>query len=43
MRVATVDNFQGEEAEVVIVSLVRSNERKNIRFLRTQARRRGWD
>ncbi|KYG47209.1 hypothetical protein M433DRAFT_509938 [Acidomyces richmondensis BFW] len=38
LRIATVDNFQGEEAKVVIVSLVRSNMRQNAGFLRTQNR-----
>ncbi|RSM01879.1 hypothetical protein CDV31_011163 [Fusarium ambrosium] len=35
VRVATVDNFQGEEAKVVVVSLVRSNPQSNCGFLRT--------
>ncbi|SLM41380.1 Zinc finger, NF-X1-type [Lasallia pustulata] len=38
VRIATVDNFQGEEAEVVIVSLVRSNGEKKCGFLRTSNR-----
>jgi hypothetical protein len=38
MRVATVDNFQGEEAKVVVISLVRSNKQKNCGFLRTSNR-----
>ena len=38
LRVATIDNFQGEEANVVIVSLVRSNEEKRCGFLRTSNR-----
>ncbi|KAK2592854.1 hypothetical protein QQS21_009457 [Conoideocrella luteorostrata] len=38
LRVATVDNFQGEEAKVVIVSLVRSNEKRKVGFLRTKNR-----
>ncbi|MCJ1402137.1 hypothetical protein MMC11_005356 [Xylographa trunciseda] len=38
LRIATVDNFQGEEADVVIVSLVRSNEKKSCGFLRTTNR-----
>lgn len=33
IRVATVDNFQGEEGEVVIVSLVRSNSSGRCGFL----------
>lgn len=38
LRVATVDNFQGEEAKVIIVSLVRSNQEKKVGFLRTTNR-----
>lgn len=33
IRVATVDNFQGEEARVIVASLVRSNQRRSIGFL----------
>ena len=38
VRAATVDNFQGEEAKVVIVSLVRSNEQRRPGFLNTSNR-----
>ncbi|KAK8017054.1 NFX1-type zinc finger-containing protein 1 [Apiospora rasikravindrae] len=38
VRLATVDNFQGEEAKVVIISLVRSNEEKRCGFLSTSNR-----
>lgn len=38
MRISTVDNFQGEESEIVIISLVRSNEEKRCGFLRTSNR-----
>jgi hypothetical protein len=38
LRLATVDNFQGEEAKIVIISLVRSNERHDVGFLRTTNR-----
>lgn len=38
VRIATVDNFQGEEADVVIISLVRSNEQQKCGFLRTSNR-----
>ncbi|KAF2088004.1 P-loop containing nucleoside triphosphate hydrolase protein [Saccharata proteae CBS 121410] len=38
LRVATVDNFQGEEAKVVIVSLVRSNPEQKVGFLKTSNR-----
>jgi superfamily I DNA and/or RNA helicase len=35
LRLAIVDTFQGENAKVVVVSLVRSNHNKNCGFLRT--------
>lgn len=35
LKVATIDNFQGEEAKIVVVSLVRSNKRNQVGFLRT--------
>jgi hypothetical protein len=38
VRIATVDNFQGEEAEVVIISLVRSNKERGCGFLKTSNR-----
>lgn len=38
IRIATVDNFQGEEAEVVIISLVRSNPQNRCGFLSTTNR-----
>ena len=38
VRIATVDNFQGEEAKVVVVSLVRSNKDNKPGFLRTSNR-----
>ena len=38
VRIATVDNFQGEEADVVIVSMVRSNQEKRCGFLKTSNR-----
>lgn len=38
LRVATVDNFQGEEAKIIIVSLVRSNEERKVGFLKTRNR-----
>ena len=37
-RRATVDNFQGEEAKVIVVSLVRSNSKSKVGFLRTENR-----
>ncbi|KAF5654964.1 hypothetical protein F25303_974 [Fusarium sp. NRRL 25303] len=38
IRLATVDNFQGEEAKVIVVSLVRSNPERKVGFLRTENR-----
>ncbi|EWC48917.1 hypothetical protein DRE_00222 [Drechslerella stenobrocha 248] len=38
VRIATVDNFQGEEADVVIISLVRSNKERQCGFLKTSNR-----
>jgi len=38
IRVAVVDNFQGEEADIVIVSLVRSNGDADIGFLKNENR-----
>ncbi|KAN0083757.1 hypothetical protein V8E54_002845 [Elaphomyces granulatus] len=38
LRVATIDNFQGEEAKIVVVTLVRSNEQNRCGFLRTSNR-----
>ena len=38
LRLATVDNFQGEEAKLVVVSLVRANKQRKIGFLRTENR-----
>ena len=38
LRIGTVDNFQGEEAKIVIVSLVRSNSEKKVGFLKTTNR-----
>lgn len=38
LRIATVDNFQGEEADVVIASMVRSNQQKSCGFLKTTNR-----
>lgn len=34
IRVGTVDGFQGQEADLVYISLVRSNDKKEIGFLR---------
>ncbi|KAI2735702.1 hypothetical protein DTO013E5_8635 [Penicillium roqueforti] len=38
LRLATVDNFQGEEARVIVVSLVRSNSKRKVGFLGTENR-----
>jgi hypothetical protein len=38
LRIATVDNFQGEEAKVIVVSLVRSNAERKCGFLKTSNR-----
>jgi hypothetical protein len=38
LRIATVDNFQGEEAKVIVVSLVRSNSERKVGFLKTTNR-----
>jgi len=38
VRVATIDNYQGEEADIVIASLVRGNADHNIGFLREPER-----
>jgi multidrug efflux pump subunit AcrA (membrane-fusion protein) len=33
VRVATIDNFQGEEADIIVASLVRSNPEGNVGFM----------
>jgi len=38
VKVQTVDNYQGEENEIVIVSLVRSNKLGNIGFVKLENR-----
>ncbi|KAI1659371.1 P-loop containing nucleoside triphosphate hydrolase protein [Daldinia decipiens] len=38
IRLATVDNFQGEEAKVIVISLVRSNPERQCGFLKTTNR-----
>ena len=38
LRLATIDNFQGEEAKVIILSTVRSNPEDRIGFLKTSNR-----
>ena len=38
LRLATIDNFQGEEAKIVILSTVRSNADEKVGFLKTPNR-----
>lgn len=38
MRISTIDSFQGQEKEIIIVSLVRSNEDGDIGFLKDYRR-----
>jgi len=38
MRVSTIDSFQGQEMETVVLSLVRSNDDGNIGFLKDYRR-----
>lgn len=38
IRVSTVDGFQGEENDIIILSLVRSNNNNSIGFLKTSNR-----
>ena len=38
LRIATVDNFQGEEAKVIVISLVRSNDKRKCGFLKASNR-----
>jgi hypothetical protein len=38
LRCATIDNFQGEEADIVIISLVRSNSDGRVGFLKEEQR-----
>ncbi|KAL4497972.1 hypothetical protein ABPG72_014829 [Tetrahymena utriculariae] len=38
VRISSVDNYQGEENEIVILSLVRSNQSKNLGYTKTENR-----
>lgn len=38
VRCSSIDNFQGEEADIVVLSLVRSNRHGNIGFLKEEQR-----
>jgi len=35
MKITVVDNYQGEESDIILLSLVRSNENGNVGFLKT--------
>ena len=37
-RVSSMDNYQGEENDIILLSLVRSNKEENISFLKTDKR-----
>lgn len=38
VRIAVLDNYQGEESDIILLSLVRSNAEKNIGFLKIENR-----
>ena len=38
VRVVTVDNYQGEENQIVLLSLVRSNDLQSAGFIKTDNR-----
>ena len=38
VKVTTVDNYQGEENDIILLSLVRSNHHNNIGFLKASNR-----
>ena len=38
VRITVVDNFQGEENDIILLSLVRSNNEDNIGFLKIENR-----
>jgi superfamily I DNA and/or RNA helicase len=38
LRISTVDSFQGQECEIVFISLVRSNDECNLGFLKDYRR-----
>ena len=38
MRISTIDSFQGQEKEIIILSLVRSNDDGDIGFLKDYRR-----
>ena len=38
VRITTVDKYQGEECDVILLSLVRSNDECNVGYLKTENR-----
>jgi len=38
LKITVVDNYQGEENDIILLSLVRSNEKGNVGFLKTENR-----
>ncbi|XP_060856237.1 NFX1-type zinc finger-containing protein 1-like [Metopolophium dirhodum] len=38
LKITVVDNYQGEESDIILLSLVRSNEKGNVGFLKTENR-----
>jgi superfamily I DNA and/or RNA helicase len=38
VRISTIDNFQGEEADIVVLSLVRNNDKGSIGFMKEPER-----
>lgn len=38
MEITMVDNYQGKESDILLLSLVRSNENGNVGFLKTENR-----
>jgi len=38
LKIVVVDNYQGEECDIILLSLVRSNEKGNVGFLKTENR-----
>ena len=42
VKITVVDNFQGEENDIILLSLVRSNREAKIGFLKTENRVCVW-
>lgn len=38
VKIMVVDNYQGEESDIILLSLVRSNEKGNVGFLKVENR-----